>query len=170
MQAEKLAKYLTELKNKTGLSYETISEISNRPESTVKNLCTGKTEAPRLDTVAPVIYALGGSVDEMLNPNLNKDEIKETSVMALKDVYEFQLASIKETNEAHIANIRAHYEQNINELKENHNKIIEQFEKRIKEKNTLVKILAGLSFVLITIFITLFILEIMHPEHGWIRY
>lgn len=177
MQAEKLAKYLTELKNKTGLSYEEISRLSNRPESTVKNLCTGKTEGPRLDTVAPVIYALGGSIDEMLNPEIDKDEMKETSVLALKDVYESHMASTKETSEAHIANIRGHYERHIDELKESNKKIEEHYEKRLESeqkniiklenanrlKNIMIGILAG-------IFICLFIMEIMHPEHGWLRY
>ena len=61
MDARLVAKYLTALKEKSGLTYEAVAEKSGRSESTVKNLCSGKTEDPRLDTVAPVIYAVGGS-------------------------------------------------------------------------------------------------------------
>lgn len=177
MQAEKIAKYLTELRNKTGLSYEAISEISKRPESTVKNLCTGKTEDPRLDTVAPVIYAMGGSLDEMYNPEKNKDEMKETSVVALKEIYEYQIATMKETNEIHINNIRTHYEQHHADLKENFERrladkreIIDAANNQIKElkKGNLIRnIIIG---ALGSIPIILFIMEIMHPEHGWLRY
>ena len=177
MQAEKIAKYLTELRNKTGLSYEAISEISQRPESTVKNLCTGKTEDPRLDTVAPVIYAMGGSLDEMYNPKKSKDEIKETSLLALKDVYEFQIASMKETNEAHIANIRSHYEQHRQDYMENVEKRLADKLELIKSKDEHIKtlkkicLILGLSLgVCILILVTLLIAEVMNPNLGWLRY
>ena len=61
MDAKLVANYISTLKTKTGLTYEAIAEKSERSESTVKNLCNGKSEDPRLDTVAPIVYALGGS-------------------------------------------------------------------------------------------------------------
>ena len=39
MDAKLVAKYLTSLKEKSGLTYEAIAEKSGRSESTVKNLC-----------------------------------------------------------------------------------------------------------------------------------
>ncbi len=177
MKSELVAEYLTKLRLKSGLSYEAVAEQSKRSEATVKNLCTGKTEDPRLDTVAPIVYAMGGSIDEMYNPDKSKDEIKETSVLAMKDIYEYQLSSLKETSEAHIQNIRAHYKQHHEDLKENYEKrladkreIIDAANAQIKElkKGNLIRnILIG---SLGAIPIILFILEIMHPEHGWLRY
>ncbi len=177
MDAKLVANYISGLKTKTGLTYEAIAEKSGRSESTVKNLCSGKSEDPRLDTVAPIVYALGGSVDEMLNPGKSKDEIKEVSVSSLKEFYEFQIDSMKETNEAHILNIRSHYEQHHEDLKEN-------YERRLADKRELndsqkeqIKELKRANFIknliigfFATIFVVLFILEIMHPEHGWLRY
>lgn len=170
MQAEKLAKYLMELKNKTGLSYESISEISNRPESTVKNLCAGKTEDPRLDTVAPIIYALGGSIDEMLNPGKSKDELKEVSVSQLREMYETQITTMKETSELHIGNIRSHYEQHHEDLKEN-------FEKRLTDKCEIIKNLERetrhakiLSWICVLVLVSLLLAEVMNPNLGWIRF
>lgn len=170
MKAELVAEYLTTLRLKTGLTYEAIAEKSNRSESTVKNLCTGKTEDPRLDTVAPIVYAMGGSLDEMVNPDKSKDEMKETSVFALKDIYEHQLTTLRETNEAHIHNIRTHYEQHHEDLKEN-------YEKRLADKREMIASLKNANMVkniaialLVSIFIALFIMEILHPEHGWLRY
>lgn len=177
MKAELVAEYLTSLRLKSGLSYEAVAEKSKRSESTVKNLCTGKTEDPRIDTVAPIVYAMGGSIDEMYNPDKSKDEIKETSVLAMKDIYEYQLSSLKETSETHIQNIRSHYEQHHEDLKENYEKrlhdkreIIDAANAQIKElkKGNLIRnIIIG---ALGSIPIILFILEIMHPEHGWLRY
>lgn len=177
MQAEKLAKYLTDLKNKTGLSYEAISAISDRPESTVKNLCAGKVEDPRLDTVAPIVYALGGSIDEMLNPGMNKDEIKETSVEALKDSYNFDSSLLKESYDEQINSIRSHYEQHHNDLKEN-------FEKRLADKREIIesykehnKSLEKESrshkiafWICAVVLIAILIAEIMNPNLGWIQF
>lgn len=177
MDANIVANYISNLKTKTGLTYEAIAEKSKRSESTIKNLCNGKSEDPRLDTVAPIIYALGGSFDEMLNPDKCKDGIKEEGVSSLREIYESQLAAMKETNDIHISNIRAHYEQHHADLKEN-------FERRLADKNeanelqkeqikdlkraNLIKNLIITFFA--TIFVVLFIMEIMHPEHGWLRY
>lgn len=170
MKAEIVAEYLSLLKAKTGLTYEAIAEKSNRSESSVKNLCTGKSDDPRIDTIAPIVYALGGSMDEMLNPKKSKDELKETSVIALKDTYEFQAHMLKETNEAHINNIRAHYEQHHEDLKEN-------YERRLADKRELIDTLRIelrsskiFSWICVLILVTLLIAEVMNPNLGWFRY
>ena len=170
MKAELVAEYLTKLRLKSGLSYEAVAERSKRSESTVKNLCTGKTEDPRLDTVAPIVYAMGGSIDEMYNPDKSKDAIKETSVLAMKDIYENQLNAIKESYDEQISNIRGHYEQH-------HQDLVDNFEKRLadkkeiiemqKKENTASKIVA---WVCGAILILLLIVEVMNPTLGWIRY
>lgn len=177
MNAELVAEYLSLLKAKTGLTYEAIAEKSNRSESSVKNLCTGKSDDPRIDTIAPIVYALGGSMDEMLNPKKSKDELKETSVIALKDTYEYQASLLKESNEAHISNIRAHYEQHHEDLKEN-------FEKRLADKRELIESykehIASLEkdcrshkiafWVCVIVFVTVLIAEVMNPSLGWFRF
>ena len=170
MKAELVANYLSSLKSKTGLTYEAIAEKSNRSESTVKNLCLGKAEDPRIDTVAPVVYALGGSMDEMLNPKQSKDELKETSVIALKDTYEFQAHMLKETNELHINNIRAHYEQHHEDLKEN-------YERRLADKRELIDTLRLelrsskiFSWICVLVLVSLLIAEVMNPNLGWFRF
>ena len=170
MKAEIVANYLSMLKAKTGLTYEAIAEKSKISESSVKNLCLGKSEGPQISTVAPVVYALGGSMDEMLNPEKSKDEMKETSVNALKDSYEHQAALMKETNEVHINNIRAHYEQHHEDLKEN-------FEKRLADKrehiDTLKKELRYhkiFSWICVVVLVSLLIAEVMNPNLGWIKF
>ena len=170
MKAELVAEYLTALRLKNDLTFEAIAEKSKRSVSTIKNLCTGKTEDPRLDTVAPIVYAMGGSIDEMYNPDKSKDEIKETSVLAMKDIYENQLNAIKESYDAQINNIRGHYEQH-------HQDLVDNFEKRLADKREIIEIqkkelkLSKLvSWVFGAILVTLLIVEVMHPNLGWIRY
>lgn len=177
MNKEIVAEYLSSLKRKTGLTYEAIAEKSERSESTVKNLCLGKAEDPRIDTVTPIVYALGGSMDEMLNPNKNKDELKETSVIALKDSYEYQANLLKETNEIHINNIRAHYEQHHEDLKENYEKRLADKRELIENKDAHIKTLEReclsskvFSWICVLVLVTLLIAEVMNPNLGWFRY
>ena len=177
MKAELVAEYLSSLKRKTGLTYEAIAEKSNRSESTVKNLCLGKAEDPRVDTIAPIVYALGGSMDEMLNPDKNKDELKETSVIALKDSYEYQAAILKETSEVHINNIRSHYEQHHEDLKENYEKrladkreLIDSYKEHIISLQRECRSSKILSWICISVLVALLIAEVMNPNLGWLRY
>ena len=177
MDKEIVSNYLSSLKSKTGLTYEAIAEKSKISESSVKNLCLGKSDDPRIDTIAPVVYALGGSLDEMLNPKKNKDELKETSVIALKDSYEYQAGLLKETNELHISNIRAHYAQHHEDLKENYERriadkkeLIESYKEHIKtlRKEFLTSKIA--LCVCVVVFIAVLIAEVMNPNLGWFRY
>lgn len=169
MDARLVAKYLTALKEKSGLTYEAIAEKSQRSESTVKNLCSGKTEDPRLDTVAPVIYAMGGSIDEMYTGK-SKDAVKEISIASIKEIYEFQIAETSKMSEAHINNIRAHYEQHRQDSMDNYEKrladkreIIEQLKKEVVSSRVL-------SWVCIGVLVALLIAEVMNPNLGWLRF
>lgn len=177
MKPEIVAEYLSLLKAKTGLTYEAIAEKSGRSESSVKNLCLGKSDDPRIDTVAPIVYALGGSMGEMLNPKKSKDELKETSVIALKDSYEYQASLLKETNEQHINNIRLHYEQHHEDLKENFEKrladkreLIESYKEHIKSLEKACRSTKTALWVCAVVFVGVLIAELMNPELGWFRY
>ena len=170
MKAELVAEYLTALRLKNDLTFEAIAEKSKRSVSTIRNLCTGKTEDPRIDTVAPIVYAMGGSIDEMYNPDKSKDEIKETSVLAMKDIYENQLNAIKDSYDEQINNIRSHYEQH-------HQDLVDNFEKRLADKIEIIemqkqehKTSKTVAWVLGFILIALLIAEVANPNLGWLRY
>ena len=162
MDARIVAKYLLAIKEKNSLTYEAIAEKSGRSESTVKNLCSGKTEDPRLDTVAPVIYAVGGSLDEMYTGK-SKDAVKEISISSIKEIYEQQLIDISKTHESHIANIRAHYEQHREDT-------ISNYERLIKEKSSQANFFKLLACIGLGILICLLILEVANPNLGWLRF
>lgn len=162
MDASIVANYLTKLKEKTGLTFEAIAEKSGLSVSTVKNLFSGKSEDPRLNTVAPVIYAMGGSIDEMCTGKSN-DEIKEFSIESIKEMYEFQLAEQRKINEEHISNIRAHYEQHRDDT-------ITNYERMIKILKKVAVVCFGAACIGFAILITLLILEVTNPNLGWIRY
>ena len=191
MPAELIAKYIDGKRIDLGLTYDALATSSNSAESTVKSLCRAKVDNPGINTVIPVMEAVGGSWDEMLHPEKSKKEIKDAAVLAQKDLYEYQIATMKETSEVHITNIRAHYELNVTELKENHKKIEEHYEKRLADKREVIteleKHLATVNAHLITAekekkwfqlgfvasiiaFAALCIAELANPTIGWIRW
>ena len=170
MDEKVVANYLNGLLKKTNLTYEAAALKCNTSESTIKNLCLAKTENPGVLTVSPVIYGLGGSFDEMLNPNKSKDEIKESSINSFKEIYEHQVSELTKVSEAHINNIRAHYEQHRQDS-------IENFEKRLADKDDIIKTLKKenysskiLAWICIAILVGLLIAEVMNPNLGWLRY
>lgn len=177
MDKQLVANYLKTLKAKTGLTYGDIADKSGRSESSVKNLFFANVDDPRVDTVAPIVYTLGGSMDEMLNPGKSKDELKEISVVQLREMYESQITTMKETNEIHINNIRAHYEQHRQDYKENVEKRFTDKREIIQTKDEHIKMLnkvcltLGASFgVCLFILIGLLIAEVMNPNLGWIQF
>ncbi len=165
-----ILKYLNTLKDRGKFTFEAISNLSGIPEATVKNIFSGKTEDPRFETVSSIVIAMGGSLDAMYNPGKSKDELKETSVVAIKEIYEYQIEVMKETNEAHINNIRSHYEQHHDDLKEN-------YEKRLADKRELIKTLEReyltskiFSWICILALVGLLVAEVMNPNLGWIKF
>lgn len=169
MDAKLVAKYLTTLKEKSGLTYDAIAEKSQRSVSTVKNLCSGKSEDPRLDTVAPVIFAVGGSIDEMYTGK-SKDAVKEISITSIKEIYEQQLLEMSKMSETHISNIRAHYEQHREDFKDG-------MEHRLADKDAHIKTLKKenlhwkiFAISCLAILIALLIAEVMNPSLGWIKF
>jgi transcriptional regulator with XRE-family HTH domain len=158
------------------LTFEHLESRTGVSKDTIKNILYGRVKNPGVEKLNPICEELGVSIQKVLRQN-EREEIEnkgikmdDTSIMALKEIYELQQTATKEINESHIKNIREHYERHIKDSNTSNNKIVEQYEKRIKEKNIIIKILGCVSLALIAIFVTLFIMEIMHPEHGWLRY
>ena len=175
MDTKLVANYLSKLKEKSGLTYELIAERSGQPVSTIKNLCSGKTENPGIVILSAIIYAMGGSLDEMCTGE--KDTAKEISISSIKDMYEFQLAESRKTEETHIGNIRAHYEQHRQDSIENYEKrladkreIIEEKDKHIKSLKKEIFSLKIFSVICIGVLVGLLIAELMNPSLGWFRY
>lgn len=159
------------------------AEYADVPEGTTKNILNGTTLNPGAENLGKLCRTLGVPIEKVLRideqKQIEKQGIKndDASVLALKEIYEMQISAMKETNEAHIANIRSHYEQH-------HEDLVENFEKRLADKRELNDALKEqlmelkkdnfikgiIIAILVIIFVGLFILELTHPEHGWLRY
>lgn len=169
-------------------SMERTAEESNIPFQTVKNVLTGKTENPRIDTVYALSKTLkvpigtlyseddANIIEEeviinMAEKTTDNSKVEEISVIALKEIYEHQITTMKEANEEHIKNIREHYERHITEIKEH-------YEKRLADKREHIEtiLLDKKWFRLASVFGVLgllglfFFIEFMTPGHGWFNF
>ena len=178
---------LNDARTQLGWSIEKLAEESGIPFQTVKNVLTGKTENPRIDTVKflsdalkiPIqrLYASADKIieeeviDEMVEKTIEQNNVDEVSVLALKEIYEHQITAMKESNNEHIKNIREHYERHIAELKEH-------YEKRLADQREHIEtiLLDKKWFRLASVFsvlalIALFLLiEFASPGHGWLNF
>lgn len=74
---------LTELKNSRGLTNQQISDLSGVPLSTVTRIFNGQTDNPNIQTVADIVSAMGGSVDEVLGLKPPEKGEKEDNLIEL---------------------------------------------------------------------------------------
>ena len=153
-----LSTYLNTLKTQGNFTFETISNLSGIPEATVKNIFSGKTEDPRFETVSAIIKAMGGSLDAIYSVT-KKDDIETNSVITLKESYEQRISELKEYYEQRLSETTSHYEERLLDQKEHIATI--KLDKRWFRIATCI-----CAFALVA----LFIIEILTPGMGWVRY
>ena len=163
-----IAKYLTTIIKETGNTYESVAEKCGTSESTVKNLCSGKTENPGILTIAPIVYAANGSLDVMCGKT--KEDIDEKTKNLIKEMSEFQFAEYRKTEETHIGNIRTHYEQHREDTISNYERLLSEKDCQIKFFRKLAFICFGIACIGFSILIGLLILEVSNPNLGWIKF
>ena len=150
--------YLNTLKTQGNFTIETISNLSGIPESTVKNIFSGKTEDPRFETVSAIVKAMGGSLDAIYTAT-KKDDVEANAIIAIKDSYEQRLKELKEHYEQRITDTKAHYEERLSDTKDHIATIM--LDKRWFRIATCI-----CAFALVV----LFVVEILTPGMGWFRY
>lgn len=174
MLNEIIGNYVNKRREIKGFSIGELATKSNVAEGTVKNICLLKGDNPSMKTMIPIMEAIDGSFDEMLYPETYKAKVDDASIVAL-------MSAIRETNGEHVHDIRTHYKEHHDDMKENYEKRlsdkreiidmqnvhIEKLEEISKSKT---KIIFSLTAILFVLFFGLIALEMLHPEHGWIRF
>lgn len=97
--------YLNALKSKGNFSWSDLSNLSGLPDATIRKVFSGETADPRLETVAKLVTAMGGSMDELVSGQ-KKNEVEMNAVMVTKEVYEARIADIKESFAEHINSLK----------------------------------------------------------------
>lgn len=167
-----LINYLKALKNQGNFTFEDIANLSGIPEPTVKNIFSGKTETPGIDTVSRIVYAMGGSLDAIYGHS--KTESADTnSVVAIKEIYEKYLIDTKDHYEHRLSELKEHY----NELKASNAEMKERHEERIAEINEHIKTIKLdkkwfrlATCILGLALVALLVADIIAPGLGWFQY
>ena len=157
--------YLNTLKTQGNFTIEQISRLSGIPEPTVKNIFSGKTGSSRMETVAPIIKAMGGSLDTAYGISKEED-IESNSIIAIKESYEQRIKNITEHFQQHHDDLQENYEKRLadkREIIESCNKHIQTLEKECRSSKIA-------FWICVAVFIAVLIVEVMNPDLGWIRY
>ena len=167
MLKEIIANYVNKKRGDKGFSITELAKLANVAEGTVKNVCTAKADNPTMETMIPIMDAVDGSFDEMLHPERYKERITDDAVVAL-------MSAIRETNGEHIHDIRTHYNEHKKDVTDKYERIIDmkdaQISKLEKSNNYKTIIVFILVAIFVILFFGLFVLEMLHPQHGWIRF
>lgn len=71
---------LVELKEKSSLTNQQISELSGVPTSTITRILSGQTDNPSFQTINDIVVAMGGSLDEITGNSSQKQPNKKEDV------------------------------------------------------------------------------------------
>lgn len=144
-------KYLSDLKEETGMSWADLSAATKLPDSTIRKIFSGETADPRLETISLIVSAMGGSIDTMLSGKSAKEETPHEVT-----------PPAEETSDG-FDEVRSAYEKRLAEMQESYEKYIESLK---KDKSVLFTIACVL-----TAFLVLFlIMDLALGSVGWIRY
>lgn len=175
---------LEEARKERKWSMAQTAEFADVPEGTTKNILNGTTLNPGAESLGKLCRTLGVPIEKVLRQDeqkqIEKQGIKndDASILALKEIYEMQIAIINKSNEEHIKNIREHYERHISELKEHTKELKEHYEARLRDKREHIDTimldkkwfrLASVAGVIALLGVFFFI-EFMTPGHGWFTF
>ncbi|MBR6552723.1 MAG: helix-turn-helix transcriptional regulator [Clostridia bacterium] len=86
------------MKSNGKYTWNDIANISGIPETTLRKIFSGETADPRFDTVAKIVTALGGSLDDVLDKTKKGEQLETNTIFSLKEVYEDRIKDLKEHN------------------------------------------------------------------------
>ena len=102
---DKARDYISALKEAGNFTFEDMANVSGIPLATIRNICSGKTPDARFGTIAKIVIAMGGDLNELIGYE-KKKEIEVNSTVSLKETYEMRIADIIKSNEERIADIK----------------------------------------------------------------
>lgn len=102
---DKIKEYIVALKEAGKFTLEDIANLSGIPLQTVRNIYTGKTPDARFGTVAKIVIALGGDLNELIGYE-KKKEIEVNSTVSLKETYEMRISDLIDSYDRRIEDIK----------------------------------------------------------------
>ena len=136
-------KYLSDLKEETGMSWADLSAATKLPDSTIRKIFSG-------ETISLIVSAMGGSIDTMLS---GKSAKKKTPHGGIPN---------EETSDG-FDEVRSAYEKRLAEMQESYERYIESLK---KDKS----VLFAIACVLTAFLVLFLVMDLTLGSVGWIRY
>lgn len=144
---DKIKDYIMALKEAGKFTLEDIANLSGIPLQTVRNIYTGKTPDARFGTIAKIVIALGGDLNELIGYE-KKKEIEVNSTVSLKETYEMRISDLidsydrriedtKELCEMRIMDVQKCYEARIADTKKIYEERLAAQREYLKNNNIL---------------------------------
>lgn len=145
--SDAMQRYLTALRERSGLSWADLSAATGLPDSTIRKIFSGETADPRLETISLIVTAMGGSLDAMKNGGVQL-QTENTDAISTADTMDA---------------LRADYEKRIADIKAS----AAEYEKSLRRDKRILSIVAG---VLVLMLIAFLAIDLTLGSVGWIRH
>lgn len=145
MEVSKIIDGINKKKAEMNISNQTIADASGVPKSTVDRILRKDTENPSaqniLDIAAAVGYRIGGDIEK---PPFPADEKLVEYIMQLND-------------------------DRISRMRAGHNQVLAEKDRRIENYEKYIHGLIIAVILLVAIIILMLVVDVIHPDIGWIR-
>jgi len=178
---------LKALKEQSGLTVAELSDLTGIPADTINKILSGQTKNPNFRAVCDLVFAMGGSVDEvvgMSGPEKDWEEITLSVMRSMQHQYLSQIDDIKARRTAEIENLKRMSDSKLKALSDTVEKYkalyestsqlyeqrISSLEDRVDDHKHSRKYLA--TFLAITVAFVFFILafDLLNAGIGFIQY
>ena len=155
--SDSMQTYLTRLRDETGLSWAELSAATQLPDSTIRKIFSGNTLDPRLETISQIVFAMNGSLDDMLKGSRTDTHKQEAPADAKKAEEAEKLRALGTEY------MQKSYEKRLDEKEAS----MQQYIASLKRDKMF---LFTLACILTTILIVFFFADLLLGSAGWIRY
>jgi len=108
--------YVRWLKEESGMTTQQIAEASAVPQGTISRILNGDTPNPTFSNVCDIIYAMGGSVDEMFGEQKQEQNPRVLTVNDANSALEIALRNSKDSFNNALNRCLAVHETQISEM------------------------------------------------------
>lgn len=133
-----------------GMTNQQFSDASSVPKATIERIKRGDTTNPTMQTILDLAAAVGYSFSnhpDPVAPIPEENKIRDPMTLHMIDYYERRGVAYEER----IKRVTAH------------------FNMLLAEKNRWIKFLLTTNIILIVFLVTILIVDILHPDIGWVR-
>lgn len=115
---EEAFRYIDDLRKTSKLTHQQIAELSGVPVGTVSRILSGQTKDPGFASMAAIVTAMGGSLDELMGIAPERQSEVSASVLKHTEYFDRALNASQEAYQSACENIKTQYEAELSRVRE----------------------------------------------------